>query len=196
MISEKKSKGKYGRRFFSLLCAAAAAAVCLYVFTGCSSGSDSWHPAGMKLASSEDADYKMWVPESWTVDMSTGITSAYAGSGDYSNVSVTAQNLSGEQNYLTPAEYWEIYKTDLEATFPDIVYDEDTKGGISLLLDKNAAMKYSYTATVTGTEFHFISVVCIRSGTVYLITYTAQPTIYENHLEEVQNILDNFSFIS
>lgn len=196
MISEKKSKGKYGRRFFSLLCAAAAAAVCLSVFTGCSSGSDSWHPAGMKLASSEDADYKMWVPESWTVDMSTGITSAYAGSGDYSNVSVTAQNLSGEQNYLTPSEYWEIYKTDLEATFPNIAYDEDTEGGISLLLDENAAMKYSYTATVTGTEFHFISVVCIRSGTVYLITYTAQPAIYENHLEEVQNILDNFSFIS
>ena len=196
MISEKKSKGKYGRRFFSLLCAAAAAAVCLSVFTSCSSGSDSWHPAGMKLASSEDADYKMWVPESWTVDMSTGITSAYAGSGDYSNVSVTAQNLSGEQNYLTPSEYWEIYKTDLEATFPDIAYDEDTEGGISLLLDENAAMKYSYTATVTGTEFHFISVVCIRSGTVYLITYTAQPAIYENHLEEVQNILDNFSFIS
>lgn len=196
MISEKKSKGKYGRRFFSLLCAAAAAAVCLSVFTGCSSGSDSWHPAGMKLASSEDADYKMWVPESWTVDMSTGITSAYAGSGDYSNVSVTAQNLSGEQNYLTPSEYWEIYKTDLEATFPDIAYDEDTEGGISLMLDENAAMKYSYTATVTGTEFHFISVVCIRSGTVYLITYTAQPAIYENHLEEVQNILDNFSFIS
>ena len=196
MISEKKSKGKYGRRFFSLLCAAAAATVCLSVFTGCSSGSDSWHPAGMKLASSEDADYKMWVPESWTVDMSTGITSAYAGSGDYSNVSVTAQNLSGEQNYLTPSEYWEIYKTDLEATFPDIAYDDDTEGGISLLLDENAAMKYSYTATVTGTEFHFISVVCIRSGTVYLITYTAQPAIYENHLEEVQNILDNFSFIS
>ena len=196
MISEKKSKGKYGRRFFSLLCAAAAAAVCLSVFTGCSSGSDSWHPAGMKLASSEDADYKMWVPESWTVDMSTGITSAYAGSGDYSNVSVTAQNLSGEQNYLTPSEYWEIYKTDLEATFPNIAYDEDTEGGISLLLDENAAMKYSYTATVTGTKFHFISVVCIRSGTVYLITYTAQPAIYENHLEEVQNILDNFSFIS
>ena len=61
------------------------------------------------------------------------------------------------------------------------------------MLDENAAMKYSYTATVTGTEFHFISVVCIRSGTVYLITYTAQPAIYENHLEEVQNILDNFS---
>ena len=153
-------------------------------------------PAGYTLASNENADYCLYVPDKWTVDMSTGITSAYAGSGDYSNVSVTAQNLSGEQNYLTPSEYWEIYKTDLEATFPDIAYDEHTEGGISLLLDENAAMKYSYTATVTGTEFHFISVVCIRSGTVYLITYTAQPAIYENHLEEVQNILDNFSFIS
>ncbi len=90
----------------------------------------------MKLASSEDADYKMWVPESWTVDMSTGITSAYAGSGDYSNVSVTAQNLSGEQNYLTPSEYWEIYKTDLEATFPDIAYDEDTEGEYRFCLMK------------------------------------------------------------
>ncbi len=194
MISEKKNKGKYMRGFFSVLCAAAIAAGCLSALAGCSAGSDSWHPAGMKLASSEDADYKMWVPESWTVDMSTGVTSAYAGGGDYSNVSVTAQNLSGEQNYLTPAEYWETYRTDLEATFPDIAYDEDTEGGISLLLDENAAMKYSYTATVTGTEFHFISVVCIRSGTVYLITYTAQPAIYEKHLEELQNILDNFSF--
>ena len=198
MISEKKNKakGKCRYRFFSILCAAVLAAGCLSVFTGCSSGGDSWHPAGMKLASSEDADYKMWVPEGWTVDMSTGVTSAYAGGGDYSNVSVTAQNLSGEQNYLTPAEYWETYKADLETTFPDIAYDEDTAEGISLLLGENAAMKYSYTATVPGTEFHFISVVCIRSGTVYLITYTAQPAIYEKHLEEVQSILDNFTFNS
>lgn len=192
-LSEKTKKSVIRKVAAASLCAMLMIGSVL-TFASCGNSDDAWQPAGMKLASSEDADYKLWIPESWTVDMSTGITSAYVSSTDLSNISLVAMNLSGDDNYLTPGEYWESYKADLASTFSDIAYDEDTANGISLLLDGNAAMKYSYTATVTGTAFHFQSVICIKNGTVYLLTYTAQPGAYERNLDSVQSIIDNFRF--
>lgn len=192
-ISKNIKKGILHRAAAFSLCAMLMIGS-VFTLAACKNSEDTWQPAGMKLASSEDADYKLWIPESWTVDMSTGITSAYVSSADLSNISLVAMNLSGDDNYLTPEDYWESYKADLAATFPDIAYDEDTANGISLLLDGTAAMKYSYTATVTGTAFHFQSVICIKNGTVYLLTYTAQPASYERNLESVQSIIDNFKF--
>ena len=77
----------------SILHKAAAFSLCIMLAAGsvftlaaCKNSEDTWQPAGMKLASSEDADYRLWIPESWTVDMSTGIKSAYVSSADLYNI--------------------------------------------------------------------------------------------------------------
>ena len=184
------------RRIGYLLAAVSVTALSLLALSGCDKEDSGWYPAGMKLASDEKAEYRLYVPESWTVDMSTGVTSAYVGGSDYSNVSFIGMNLAGGGGVYNAAEYWEKYKTDLEATLTDIKYDESTADGQAMLLDETEALKYSYTATVTGTEYHFMHVICVREGNAYMLTYTAVPAYYDLHAEDVQDIIDNFSWVN
>lgn len=83
-------------------------------------------------------------------------------------------------------EYWSYYSGELKKTFPDVEYQT---AGENTLLSKQAAKKYVYTATVTGTQYKFMQVVAIKAGTVYLFTYTALPENYDAHLEDVEKIL-------
>lgn len=163
----------------------------LILFTGCSSETtDESVPDGMQLLSDENVDFTAYVPSDWTVDMSTGTVSAYVSSVDSSNVSITGSVLEDMQ--MTPDEYWESYKADFETTFSDMEYVGEVP--IATTLDSVAANKYVYTATVTGTEYQFMQVVCITGGEVYVITYTSTPDKYEDNIEDVESILDSFTF--
>jgi len=213
------------KRFLSL----SLAALLLLALTGCGmNNEDAWVPAGMQLASTDAVDYKLYVPSSWTVDVSTGIVSAYVSSTDRSNITMTAFNLEGEDVTMTPQEYWTRYEQQLLDTFPDLTYldpstilsseetttapetsdeqeeaepitdasqlDRKNNPVTTLLGDNQSAAKYYYTATVTGTLCQYMQVVCIRGGIVYLFTYSAVPSNFANHVEEVDSILANFSF--
>lgn len=183
------------RHIGCLLAAISVSALSLLALSGCDKEDSGWYPAGMKLASNDLSEYRLYVPESWTVDMSTGMTSAIVGGSDRSNVSFMGMNLAGGGGVYNASEYWDKYKSDLESTLTDIKYDETTEDGLSLLLDETEALKYSYTATVLGTEYHFMHVICVRNGNVYMLTYTAIPAYYDAHMEEVQSIIDNFSWV-
>lgn len=191
----------------------------LLAFCGCSQ-KDAWVPAGMKLASTDAVDYTVYMPESWTVDVSTGIISAYVSNTDRSNVTVTAFNLSDDDAKLTLDEYWAKYEADLRLTFPDMKYlaekdeaetTETTENAeteaaadtteaahpgypTSTVIDNTAANKYFYTATVTGIGYQFMQVVIIRGGVAYIITYTSTPELFDTHIEEIDKITDNFKF--
>ncbi|MBQ4606920.1 MAG: hypothetical protein IJB15_09440, partial [Clostridia bacterium] len=58
------------KRFLTL-----ALALAMLTMTGC--GADADAPTGYKTASGEAADYAFFVPDDWTVDLTTGATSAY-----------------------------------------------------------------------------------------------------------------------
>ncbi len=159
------------------------------IFSGCAEQSDVQAPDGMKLFSNEHTDYTAFVPVNWIVDMSTGTLSAYVSSADASNVSITAQALEAP---TTLDDYWKGYEEDFKATFADMEYVGEAP--TTTTLSGEAANKYVYTATVTGTQYKFMQVVCIREMTVYVITYTSTPEAYDGNMEDVEKVLDNFSF--
>ena len=51
--------------------------MCVLSFAGCAKKEESDAPDGMKLASGEQVDYYMYVPETWKVDNSQLYTAAY-----------------------------------------------------------------------------------------------------------------------
>lgn len=159
------------------------------IFSGCAKTSDIEAPDGMKLFSNEHTDYTAFVPVNWIVDMSTGTLSAYVSSADASNVSITAQALSAP---TTLDDYWKGYEEDFKLTFADMEYIGEAP--TTTTLSGEAANKYVYTATVTGTQYKFMQMVCIKNMTVYVITYTSTPEAYDGNMEDVEKILDNFSF--
>ncbi len=161
----------------------------LMLLTGCSEASDIQAPDGMKLFSNEHVDYTAFVPAEWIVDMSTGTLSAYVSSADASNISITAQALEG---IMTLDDYWKGYEEDFNSTFTDMEYVGEAP--TTTTLSGLPANKYVYTATVTGNDYKFMQVVCIKETTVYVITYTSTPEKYDDNMENVEKVLDNFSF--
>jgi len=177
------------KRLFLLLLALTLTLLC-----ACSK-QDPSAPAGMKALESEmDLDYILYVPEDWIQDKDTGIVSAFRGMGDTSNVSMTAATLSRDDFGLTAEAYFERYKADFEKTFADMTLDEGSPE--NMLLGGVAAMKVSFKAAVTDIPYHFMQVICIHNGTVYTFTYTAHESLYSQHLEDVDMMLQNFVFES
>lgn len=165
-------------------------AVVLLSFVSCTK--DAYAPVGMKRITNKDVvDYTMYVPVEWTEDISTGIVTAYYSAKDRSNISMMAFDLAGDNTGMSPEEYWADYKEDFTATFSDM---EMVSDGESVLVDKIAAKKYVYTATVTGVQYKFMQVITITNATVYVFTYTSTPEYYDSHVEAVNEILSYIEF--
>lgn len=176
-------------RFFALLLALTS--ILSLSLVSCSEdsldASDGWYPAGYQLASNSNLDYTMFVPDTWTVDISTGILTASTTGG---NVSMIATSV---ESGTTLDSFWKTYETQFDPAFVDFTYITE---GESMLLSsgKVAAKKYVYSATVTGNEYQFMQVVALVGETAYIFTFTALAANYDSLVESVDGILNYLSF--
>lgn len=146
-------------------------------------------PAGYTEISDEGLNYHFYVPSSWTPDISTGMTSAYYSGRDPSNVSITAFELDDVSINSVDA-YWELNEADLKLVLPNLEYvdiSDTTLGGAN-------AKQYTYTSSMSDTDYKFMQVVAIRSNEVYIFTYTATSENYDSHIEDVISMIDYFEF--
>lgn len=146
-------------------------------------------PLGFVEISSDDVTYDLFVPDEWTPDLSTGVTSAYYSGQDPSNVSLIAFELDGSVSSIE--DYWAKYEPSLKAVFSDLTYvgepEEDKLDGVP-------AVQYTYTATMSGTAYKFIQIVAFKDNTAYIFTYTATADKFDSHIEDVVEMLVNFKF--
>ncbi len=158
----------------------------------CGCGNTSPAPDGMKVLESTDKlDYNIYIPAGWVQDLSTGAVSAYVSSTDLSNISMTQFNLE-ELKKLD--EYVSDYITELEQNLQEFKLEEGYPEKGKTLLNGVEAVKLEYSAKLVGNEYKYMQIICIKGGTIYYFTYTALAEAYDNHLEAVQKILDNFAF--
>ena len=76
--------------FVKKISAFAAGLIIAGALCGCGNPADSYAPKGFMKISPENADYVLYVPDSWTADISTGVTTAYVSAKDRSNISFMA----------------------------------------------------------------------------------------------------------
>ena len=162
-----------------------------------SCGQEDGIPSGMKYACDPDiVDYSLFVPESWIVDQTTGISQAHVSAKDLSSVQVAQWNLT--ENISNYEEWWEDYKSSIEKVgVVEILGDgEDvTFGGIT------DAKKYEYKLTVgKGTDYErtykCMVIDTITRGSVYVFLYNSieKGDLYSSNLESVNKIIENFRF--
>ncbi len=169
---------------YCLICA-------LLAFTLISCGEDTYSvPTGMQIASdTEIVDYLLYVPESWKVDMRTGVTTAYYSVNDPSNISVTMSALEDVTGGFDAI--FEKHLNELNSVFTLVGEVESA----NLILANEAAQQYVYTAEFNDVEYKFWQVVCIHQSRVYTITYSSTVENYEAHTADMQTALDLFCFI-
>ena len=187
LSSYLKLTSKKGLKMKRIIALTLVFVVFVLSFSACGKGEYNV-PLGMQIASdTSNVDYLLYVPEEWTVDMRTGVTTAYYSVNDPSNISVTMHSLKVEN---TDA-FFENHLADLKAVFTD-VSDIETA---NLILDNESANQYVYTAKFNDIEYKFWQVICIHQARVYTITYSSTSENYDAHTADMQAALDLFCFI-
>ena len=164
--------------------AALMLALMLVTLTFTSCGNNDGAPEGMKTASGEGADYVLYVPENWIVDLTTKATGAYYSKDDPSNVSVTAWDL--EYANSTVEDWWEIEKADIALVFSNVEITSES----NTTVDGIAAKKVEYTASLGENNYKIMQVAAVKKSVVYVFTYTSVVDGYDSHLEEVEAMLN------
>lgn len=149
-------------------------------------------PPYTQLASDPNVvDFYLFVPDTWTVDMSTGTAVAYHSVNDPTNISATL----GQLNEIHEEDPIGAYFASYSEQFTDAFGAPENVESANLMLDGHAAQQYIYTATFGGIEYKFWQVICIRQGRVYTVTYSSTVENYEKHAADMQEALTNFRFI-
>ena len=154
----------------------------------CGATSSSDAPMGFIEISDDGVTYDLFVPDEWTPDISTGMTSAYYDGRDPSNISMMAFEL--DRTFTSLEDYWASYEPDLKAMFPDLEYTDKS----AVTLDGVPAMQYIYTGTLSELSYKLMQIVAIKDNTLYIFTYTATTDKYDAHIEDVIAVLDYFKF--
>ena len=165
-----------------------ALVLALTLLSACGGNTQTEAPMGFIEISDDGVTYDLFVPDEWTPDVSTGMTSAYYDCRDPSNVSMMAFEL--DRTFTGVADYWASYEPDLKAMFPDLEYTDQSE----VTLDGVPAMQYIYTGTLSDLTYKIMQLVAIKDNTLYIFTYTATVDKYDTHIEDVIAMLDYFCF--
>ncbi len=164
-------------------------------------------PAGMQIASCAGADYRLYVPTSWVLNTSYGVSGAYRNLDQQSTVSVTASSVDGYLNAMSADSvnveesgerigwFWEsqcLASVQAHALNQSVTRVEDEC--VSTSLDGANARQYRYYGIVNGTELHFLQVVAEREGNFYTFSFTATAEMFEIYRSEVDQMLADFIF--
>lgn len=160
-------------------------------------------PNGMKLASNPElCEYSLFVPEGWIVDIQTSLTSARVGETDSSSLSVSAfTNASIPESDDMLTKYWESYTEDLKSVFDkkddgSSTFTPSEPETITLKKgEKNvAAIKVTYTASLSGTELKYIQVISYDNAYFYIMTFTTTPDGFAKNIDDFNSVIANFTF--
>ncbi|MBQ8496480.1 MAG: hypothetical protein IJ489_03370 [Clostridia bacterium] len=169
-----------------------ALSLCAVLLCSCNK-KDEDIPDGMQLVTSEFMDSKFFVPNDWTPEITTGTLVAKA--EDNSNVSVQKMTPSG--SYSSADSYFRTdYFPKLTSTFKNIVLleEECSIENQTFGKEENGAVKYVYTVESDGSTYKIMQYFSVYSGYLYILTYTAEESVFADHLEDVSSIVKNFVY--
>ncbi len=162
-------------------------------------------PDGMQNATAEGADYRLYIPTHWSLNLDYGISGGYYSLGTQSNISVEAYPITEETEMaLSEAEaesaaeratwYYENTIAPLVASVATGGVERGEEDSKSLLLDGVNAIGFHAKATVADALIHFVHVVGERKNTFYVISYSVEEALYENLKEDYRSICAEFVF--
>lgn len=145
-------------------------------------------PEGMKLASTDERAYRLFVPEGWIISERSGATVVHVSETDRSNVNVQMYMTSNTAESVE--EHWTMLSSRYEKTFAEFELISDEK----LTVDGVPAHKYTYRAVSGGQEYKITQAIYKKQNSemIYTVTFTASPEKFGEHADEVDSIIENF----
>ncbi|MBE6589716.1 MAG: DUF1795 domain-containing protein [Ruminococcaceae bacterium] len=195
-------KSKYGKRILSfVLCA-----VLLLAFSACTQGEEGEvAPDGMQFATAAGADYRLYIPTHWSVNVDYGVSGGYYSLGTQSTVSAQKYPITEEMRDAMPGEgasnakaradwFYEQSLKPLVASLASGGLETVDVNCVAVLLDGVNARQYHVTATIKDVKLQFVHVVGERKDAFYVIALTVADELYVNLKEDFATIRDAFVF--
>lgn len=178
------------KRFFALL-------ICiLTVFSFCACEDNAnVTPDGKKVAGRDDGNdavqYTFFYPENWemvrnsaTIELKLDCNQS-SGLTQYATISVVGFELTGDDIEMTARQYWnDKYIEEVKGLYDN--FEMENEEGEELSLDEVPALGIEYKGEVAGTAYYCEQVICIRYGTVYIISLV----VPDGNQEQVEGALD------
>ena len=178
--------------FKKILSLMLALCFCALILCSCNKQNDEI-PDGMQLVTSEYFDSKFFVPSDWTPEITTGTLVAKA--SDNSNVSI--QKMAASGSYASADDYFRTdYFPKITTTFKTVTLleEECSVENQKFGTVNNGAVKYVYVLESDGSVYKIMQYFSLYSGYLYILTYTAEQSVFDEHLEDVASIVSNFVY--
>lgn len=173
------------------LCAALAVIAVGICLVSCNNKEAS---EGNVIVSANNGGYTFEVPSSWEISRTDGMVAVY-NPEDSTKVNVTSYKFdNGLSEYVSSAEYWEIYKAKFEDTFAAMNVNkiEETKiSGIT-------AQHVFYTVDLGLDSFNCQTVLGVYANDVYVLTLTQgakneeNEEVYVDYTEDFKKMISSF----
>ncbi len=163
----------------------------LLTFAACSEDEESGVPDGMQNATATGADFRLYIPSSWSPNTAYGTSGGYYNSTNQSTVSVVKYVITDElEQELKSSINGDPTKPETRmdwfqaAKLMEPVRASATDGfrtleaPISDVLGGAAARRYHYTATIQNVKLCFLQLVAERNGAFYVLTFSAVEDLY------------------
>ena len=147
-------------------------------------------PEGMKIASSDNLEYRFYVPTSWICDSESGVSEAYYPESDKTNVTVTSFSPSAE---ITLEEYYELCNENYQNTLAGYTVAKVTK---DIKVADCEAIELEFTAKYGESQYVIRQVIVHYPmlSLFYNITYTATAESASLHAADFEAMIDAFTF--
>ncbi len=159
-------------------------------------------PKGMRPVNEGDEGGILYVPMAWSVDTSTGIPTAYVSENNRTMITLVTVPADKLPAGGIP-EYFNSYRDSFAATIKDfkiIKESEEASDYTNRMISTAGAYIYEYSGSVTNIKCKFKQAFFMHpdknNGALFIITYSAIESQYENYLETLTEVYDNFKFVT
>ena len=157
-------------------------------------------PKGMRPINEGEEGGILYVPIAWSVDTSTGVPTAYV--SEQNRTMITLMTVSAEEVAgRTVQQYFDSYRESFAASLKDfqiIKESEEASDYTTRMISTAGAYIYEYSGTVTNIKCKFKQAFFFHpdNGSLFIITYSATASQYENYLKTLTEAYDNFKFVT
>ena len=148
---------------------------------------DKKTPEGMKIASSDKIEYRLYVPKSWVCNSESGKSEAYYPESERSNVTVTSYS---PNEAMTLADYVNACKE----SYAEAVDGYELISETEAVMAERDAVSLTYTAVYDGIQYRIRQTSVLYGKMLYTLTYTARAEVFEEHLGDVDKMVEVFTF--
>ncbi len=148
---------------------------------------DKHTPEGMKIASADVLEYRLYVPASWVCSSESGKSEAYYPESGKPNVTVTSYS---PDEAMTAEEYF----AECEVQYKKEISGYELLSTADRTVAEKTAKTYTYKATYGDTDIKIMQTVFVYNQMVYSFTYTALEDSFDAHMEDVEQMLNVFRF--